>query len=144
MEEIIVNSEKYVPADFVKIAKIDGKRFCLVCTKKSNTYVGYIKSRKGKEVTLSGACELFINFPSPYEELIVLSNIAVYGVEEGTPEYVEYQCSDFIPGLILTDVVKIIPFTKHAANVFFGRGHSEHIDKKNEYPEWWNDEWLNL
>ena len=105
--EIEVNGVKYVPANTVKerATSIDGLECAIIRTYSAGVFMGYIKKREGKEVTLLNARRLWY-----WKGAASLSQLATEGVK--CPESCKFPCA--VDKLILTEAIEIIPATKQA------------------------------
>lgn len=113
MEKITLNGVDYVPVGSVKaIAEpVDGMRFCIIRTYSAGVHAGYVKQKKGKEVTLINARRLW-----KWAGAFTLSEMAVNGVSKPS----ECKFATAVPEIILTEAIEIIPCTEKAKEIILG------------------------
>lgn len=105
--EIEINGEKYVLANSVKGEResVANKKYVMVRTYSAGVFVGYLKSRKGKEVILQDARRIWY-----WKGAASLSQLA----QEGTssPDECKFPCN--VDEVILTEAIEITAITSKA------------------------------
>ena len=86
-------------------------KYCIIRTYSAGVHTGYLKERNGKEVTLVNARRIWY-----WEGAFTLSEIAIRGVSK--PENCKFSC--FVPEIILTEAIEIIPCTEKARCIIEG------------------------
>ena len=107
-EKIMVNGSEYVLASSVKNTprlSVESKKYVIARTYSAVVFAGYLKSRKGMEVTLQDARRLW-----QWQGAATLSNLATEGTKKPT------QCKFPAPvdEVLLTQCIELLPVTKKA------------------------------
>lgn len=108
MEEIELNGKKYIDKSAIKARpalSIANKKHVLVRTYSAGVWVGYLKKREGREVTLIGARRLW-----KWSGALDCSEIAMKGV--GEPENCVF-CG-VTDEVLLLEAIEIFPTTAEA------------------------------
>ena len=104
MEEIIINGEKYVPANEM-VEQLDGMDYCIVRTYSAGVFAAYVEYRDGKEAVLRQARRLWY-----WDGANSLSDIANKGVTK--PENCKFTAP--VDKEVVTEVIEILYVTKEA------------------------------
>ena len=104
---IMIDDVKYIREDSVnqKAESVDGMEYCVIRTYSAGVHIGYVKERKGQDVTLVNARRLW-----KWENAATLSQVAVDGCKS-------QKFTVAVPVITLTDAVEIIPCTDKAKKV---------------------------
>ena len=109
MKEITIDGTVYVPKDSVfattKAKSLKGMEYVIVRTYSAGVHAGYLKNRKGKEVTLINSRRLW-----QWYGAASLSQLAVDGVSK--PEQCKFPCE--VEQIELTEAIEVIACTKKA------------------------------
>ena len=105
--EIEINGKKYVLASSVKGKResIENDKYTMVRSKYAGVFAGYLKSRKGQEVTLRDARRIFY-----WKGAASLSQLA----QEGTTCPTECKFPVAVDEVLLLEVIEMIPITPKA------------------------------
>lgn len=105
LSEIEVNGVMYVPkgAENVKAESFDGMDYCIVRTYSAGVFAGYVKERKGKELTILNSRRLW-----RWAGAASLSQLAVDGTN--APNDCKFPCE--VPATVLTEVIEVIQCTE--------------------------------
>lgn len=106
--EVEVNGIKYVQADSVlnnKAENLDGMDCVIVRTYSAGVFMGYIKSRDGKEVELINARRLWY-----WKGAASLSQLA----NEGVKDPASCKFPEEVPSIILTEAIEILSVSGEA------------------------------
>ena len=106
MKEIMINGEKYVPANEMA-EQLDGMNYCIVRTYSAGVFAAYVESRDGKEAVLRQARRLWY-----WDGANSLSDIANKGVTN--PENCKFTAP--VDREIVTEVIEILYATEEAQN----------------------------
>ena len=108
-KEIVIDGTTYVPKGSIttlpNTKTLKGLKYVLVRGDKSGIFVGYLKSRKEKEVTLLEARRLWF-----WSGASSISQIAVDGVSK--PNDCKFPTS--ITELLILDAIEVLPCTEKA------------------------------
>ena len=107
-KEVIIGGVKYIPEDSVKSTpakSIKGMKYVVVRTYSAGVFVGYLKSREGKEAILLNARRLWY-----WDGAASLSQLAMEGVSK--PENCKFPCE--VDSVELTEVIEILDCTEKA------------------------------
>ena len=104
---ITLDGVDYVRADsvYAQAEKVDGLEYCMVRTYSAGVFAGYVKERKGKEVTLISARRMY-----HWEGAASLSQLAT----EGTSKPDECKFPIAVIRVELTEVIEVILMTEAA------------------------------
>jgi len=103
-----VNGIKYVRADSVQdkqAESVDGMACVIIRTYSAGVFMGYIKSREGKEVELINARRLWY-----WDGAASLSQMAIDGVSN--PSNCKFP--SVVPSITLTEAIEILPVSEKA------------------------------
>ena len=107
--EIVIDGKEYVLKSTIKnssLAKpLKNMKYVLVRTYSAGVHVGYLKSRKGSELTLVNARRLWY-----WDGASSLSQLAVDGVSK--PSNCKFPCE--VPEIDLLNVIEVIPVSEKA------------------------------
>lgn len=107
--EIVIDGKEYVLKSTIKnssLAKpLKNMKYVLVRTHSAGVHVGYLKSRKGSELTLVNARRLWY-----WDGASSLSQLAVDGVSK--PSNCKFPCE--VPEIDLLNVIEVIPVSEKA------------------------------
>ena len=105
--EISINGETYIKksAQPSMAVELNGMRCCIVRTYSAGVFVGYVKARDGREVTLVKARRLW-----RWTGAASLSELAIRGTSN--PGGCKFPAA--VPEVVLTEAIEIIPCTHDA------------------------------
>ena len=109
--EIELNGVTYVPKDSVKTIEQPSGDYVVVRTYSAGVHAGYLKSREGKEVTLTNVRRLWY-----WRGAATLSQVAGEGITK--PEECKFPAP--IAEITLTEAIEIIPCTDKAKSIIEG------------------------
>lgn len=109
--EIELNGVTYVPKDSIKFIEQPCGDYVVVRTCSAGVHSGYLKSREGKEVTLTNCRRLWY-----WEGAASLSQIAGEGISK--PDQCKFPAA--IAEITLTEAIEIIPCTEIAKEIIEG------------------------
>ena len=108
MEEIEINGKTYILKDSVNIKlaeALENLSYKIVRTYSAGVFAGYLKERKGKEITLLNARRLW-----KWSGAASLSQLAMEGVKN--PDECKFPCE--VSKVELTEAIEILDVTKQA------------------------------
>jgi hypothetical protein len=108
VKEISINGISYIPKDSIQepAVKVDNMEYCIVRTYSAGVFIGYIQSRKDKEVKMLQARRIWY-----WSGAASLSQLAIEGSSK--PK----ECKIAMPiEVILTEAIEIISVTQKAKN----------------------------
>lgn len=102
-QSLVINGVSYVLKD-EKLASFNGMEFCIVRTRDAGVFAGYVKERKGGEITLVDSIRLWQWYGASLSQLS----------QEGTPD--PEKCRFCMTEQIkyLTEAIEITPCTERA------------------------------
>jgi len=103
-KSIVIDGVEFTPKN-EPAEKIDGMKYVIVRTYSAGVFVGYLKSRDGKEVVLLNARRLWY-----WDGAASLSQLAMEGVSK--PENCKFPCE--VDRVELTEAIEILDITKKA------------------------------
>lgn len=108
-KKIIVDGVTYVPepeaVSSSQAVNVDGLKYCIVRTYSAGVFAGYLKEQNGKEGTVLQARRLHY-----WDGAASLSQLSQEGVTK--PENCRFPVE--MPGVILTEIIEVIPCTEKA------------------------------
>ena len=108
-ETMMIDDVKYIRADSVETQAqaedVDGMECVIIRTYSAGVFMGYLKSREGKEVELVNARRLWY-----WSGAASLSQMALEGVKN--PDTCKFPA--VVPKITLTEAIEILPVSKKA------------------------------
>ena len=108
-ETMMIDEVKYIRADSVdsqaKAEDVDGMECVIIRTYSAGVFMGYLKSREGKEVVLINARRLWY-----WSGAASLSQMALEGVKN--PDSCKFPA--IVPKITLTEAIEILPVSEKA------------------------------
>lgn len=105
MKEIMIDGVKFVPETAVKAESLDGLEYKIVRTYSAGVFAGYVKERKGQEVTLVKARRLW-----SWQGAASLSQLA----QSGTSKPSQCKFPEEVDEVLLTNAIEILAVTAEA------------------------------